>query len=102
MSSHAIVPLVTRVTPRKYGAEGDDRNRTGGRFRSSHGDLQNRNARFDSSVPRPEDRLYRAKFGFLEPEHVITPSEAGPLQTAPDRCSRRVSVHRTVHSGVER
>lgn len=64
-----------------------------------HGDLQNRNARFDSSVPRHKNWLYKAKFGFLAPNPAVTPWKRDPLQTAPDRCSRRVSVHRTVHWG---
>ena len=63
----------------------------------SNGGLQNRNARFDSSVPRPEDPLYKAKYGALEPIYAAGSWARGPLQTAPDRCSRRVSVYRTVH-----
>lgn len=56
--------------------------------------LQNRNARFDSSVPRLEGWLYGAQVGSVEPNRADTPHGHDPHRSARIRCVCGGSVPR--------
>lgn len=62
--------------------------------------LQNRNARFDSSVPRFENRLYSANSGGVEPNCTTAPSAISPHRSAGIRSASSGSVHTAVHTAT--
>lgn len=67
------------------------------RFPGVRAGLQNRNARFDSWVPRYEKWLYSARSSAVEPNSSVTRSGLDPHRS-PRICSRqRISFHRTFH-----